>query len=72
VTRALFGRDPYTPEAISQRRAAVLDFVAAALFVDREEGVKLASEIAREKNQDGKVEPVSSAPASDSERGGCP
>jgi len=49
VTRALFGRDPYAPEAICQRRAAVLDFVAAALFTDREAGVKLAAEIARQK-----------------------
>src|SRR5579863_5781096 len=28
-------------EAIQQRRAAVLDFIAAALFADREAGVKL-------------------------------
>ncbi len=34
-------------EAIQQRRAAVLDFIAAALFADREAGIKLAARIAR-------------------------
>ncbi len=52
VARALFNRDPYAPEAIRQRRAAVLDFIAAALFSDREAGVKLAAEIARQKNEE--------------------
>ncbi len=47
VARVLFNRDPYAPEAIRQRRAAVLDFVAAALFADREAGVKLAAAIAQ-------------------------
>jgi Tetracyclin repressor-like, C-terminal domain len=61
VTRALFNRNPYTPEAIRQRRAAVLDFVAAALFRDREAGVKLAAEIARQKNEEHQPDP---APAS--------
>jgi TetR/AcrR family transcriptional regulator len=51
VTRVLFGRDPYAPEAINQRRAAVLDFVAAALFADREAGRRLAAQIAGEKQQ---------------------
>ena len=60
VTRALFSRDPYAPEAIRQRRAAVLDFVAAALFTDREAGVKLAAEIARQKDTSHTVD---SAPA---------
>ncbi|HZP23683.1 MAG TPA: TetR/AcrR family transcriptional regulator [Terriglobales bacterium] len=32
--------------AIQQRRAAVLDFIAASLFADREAGVKLAAKIA--------------------------
>lgn len=58
VTRALFNRDPYAPEAIRQRRAAVLDFVAAALFSDREAGVKLAAEIARQKNAEHKPDPA--------------
>ncbi len=56
VTRALFGHDPYAPEAIRQRRAAVLDFVAAALFADREAAVKLAAEIARQKDTGTEVE----------------
>ena len=38
--------DGTSPEAIQQRRAAVLDFIAAALFTDREEGLELAAEIA--------------------------
>ncbi len=47
-------RQKFTPqvdfnsaEAIQQRRAAVLDFIAAALFIDREAGIKLAARIAR-------------------------
>ena len=52
MTRVLFGREPYAPEAINLRRAAVLDFVAACLFTDREAGVKLAAKIASQKNQD--------------------
>jgi len=47
VVRHVLGRDPYSPEAIRARRAAVLDFVAAALFTDRDAGVKLAASIAR-------------------------
>jgi AcrR family transcriptional regulator len=38
--------DPYAPDAIQQRRAAVLDFIAAALFVDRAAGLKLAAKVA--------------------------
>ena len=34
-------------EAMQQRRGAVLDFIAAALFIDREKGIKLAAKIAR-------------------------
>jgi TetR/AcrR family transcriptional regulator len=33
-------------EAIQQRRAAVLDFIAAALFVNRDAGIKLAAKVA--------------------------
>jgi TetR/AcrR family transcriptional regulator len=68
VARVLFDRDPYAPEAIRQRRAAVLDFVAAALFTDREAGVKLAAEIALEKNTDHKLDPAT-APVGRSMRG---
>jgi TetR/AcrR family transcriptional regulator len=38
--------DISSPRAIRQRRAAVLDFIAAALFADRDAGIKLAAEIA--------------------------
>src|SRR5271166_6215581 len=58
VTRKLFDRDPFSPEAICQRRGAVLDFVAAALFSDREAGVDLAAEIARQKNAASASEPA--------------
>jgi len=46
VLRRLRPGDPYSPQAIAERRAAVLDFIAAALFVDRSAGLKLAAEIA--------------------------
>jgi len=48
VLRRLRPGDPYSEEAILQRRAAVLDFIAAALFVDRDAGLKLAARIANE------------------------
>ncbi len=71
LSRALFNRDPYAPEAIVRRRSAVLDFVAAALFSDREAGVKLAGEIARQRNAD-YTSAHAPAPASESERGQRP
>ena len=40
------GLDLSSPKFIQQRRAAVLDFIAAALFADRDAGVKLAAKIA--------------------------
>ncbi len=46
VVRRLRATDPYAAEAIKQRRAAVLDFIAAALFVDRAAGLKLAAQVA--------------------------
>ena len=51
VAQKLLNRDPYSPEAIRQRRAAVLDFVAAALFADRDAGLKLAARIAEEESE---------------------
>jgi TetR/AcrR family transcriptional regulator len=42
--------DPFSAEALQQRRAAVLDFAAAALFTDRDAGVKLAAQIATREN----------------------
>jgi TetR/AcrR family transcriptional regulator len=38
--------NPSSTQAIQERRAAVLDFIAAALFTDRNAGVKLAAKIA--------------------------
>jgi TetR/AcrR family transcriptional regulator len=46
VLRRLRPGDPYSPQAIIERRAAVLDFIAAALFVDRDAGIALAAKIA--------------------------
>lgn len=64
--RQKFMPELYLPreQAIQQRRAAVLDFIAAALFTNREAGIKLAAKIA--------VEPAlthRSEPAAQSERG---
>jgi TetR/AcrR family transcriptional regulator len=35
VMRRLFGFNPFTPERIAERRAAVLDFISAALFLPK-------------------------------------
>jgi len=67
VTRILFGRDPYAPEAIRKRRAAVLNFVAAALFTDREAGIKLAAEIANQRETADNVEHASGPAANTGE-----
>lgn len=48
VLRQLRGIDPLSPEAIQARRVAVLDQIAAALFADREAGLRLAVQIAAE------------------------
>jgi TetR/AcrR family transcriptional regulator len=50
VARKLLNRNPYSPQAVRERRAAVLDIIAAALFADRDAGVKLAAELARQEN----------------------
>ncbi len=46
--RQKFMPELYRPrkQAIQQRRAAVLDFIAAALFTNREAGIKLAAQVA--------------------------
>src|ERR1035441_4238961 len=46
VARTLFAIDPFSQQALQQRRAAVLDFIAAALFADQSAGVKLAAKVA--------------------------
>jgi len=38
--------DPFSTKALQRRRAAVMDFAAAALFANRDAGVKLATEVA--------------------------
>ncbi|HEV2731207.1 MAG TPA: TetR/AcrR family transcriptional regulator [Terriglobales bacterium] len=40
VMRMVTGRDPYSPEFLHQRRAAVLDFISAALFQSNERSQK--------------------------------
>jgi len=46
MLRRLRGFEPFSPEAIRARRIAVLDHIAAALFIDREEGLQLAAQLA--------------------------
>jgi TetR/AcrR family transcriptional regulator len=46
MLRRLRGFEPFSPEAIRSRRAAVVNFIAAALFADRDEGLRLATQIA--------------------------
>lgn len=53
VQRQLRGTDPFSKAAIDARRKAVLDFIAAALFADREAGLHLASKIAAEAEPSG-------------------
>jgi TetR/AcrR family transcriptional regulator len=67
VFRQIRQVDPFSPEAIAQRRAAVLDFIAAALFSDREAGIRLAAEIAARKPEAEQQKPAT-APLS-AERG---
>lgn len=59
--RTLRTDDPYSPQAIRNRRAAVLDFIAAALFVHRENGLQLAAEIA-ERSDDVATPTLSDSP----------
>ncbi len=40
VMRMVTGRDPFSPEFLAQRRAAVLDFISAALFRPNERSRK--------------------------------
>jgi len=46
MLRRLRGFEPFSPQAIRSRRVAVLDHIAAALFTDREEGLRLAAQLA--------------------------
>jgi AcrR family transcriptional regulator len=61
IVRRLRSGDLYAPEALKQRRAAVLDFIAAALFADRSGALKLAAEVAArpvESNSSSKAAPA--------------
>jgi hypothetical protein len=46
MLRRLRGFEPFSPQAVRSRRVAVLDHIAAALFTDREEGLRLAAQLA--------------------------
>jgi len=46
LLRKLRQVDPFSVRAIQERRAAVLDFAAAALFTDRQAGIELAARVA--------------------------
>jgi len=46
IVRALRGIDPFAPDSVRHHVAASLDFIAASLFTNREEGIKLAKKIA--------------------------
>jgi len=46
LRRKFMPGDPFNADAIAARRAAVLDFIAAALFTNRDAGIKQAAKIA--------------------------
>jgi TetR/AcrR family transcriptional regulator len=50
--------DPTLEQSIDARRAAVLDFIAAALFTDRDAGIKLAARIAAQPTESPRADPV--------------
>ena len=68
VRRKFISEDPTTERAIQQRRVAVLDFVAAALFEDRDAGLKLAARLAAH-HGDGHASSAKSQAAVRSKRG---
>ncbi len=68
VLRKIRPGDPYSSHAIQQRRAAVLDFIAAALFLDREAGIQLAAEVAARPADEGNISDSAIAPGSNPPR----
>ncbi|HVJ06396.1 MAG TPA: TetR family transcriptional regulator [Candidatus Saccharimonadales bacterium] len=46
IMRMVRGVDPFSPECIQRHIATALDFIGAALFADREHGIRLAKKIA--------------------------
>ncbi len=61
--------DPHSPAAINARRFAVLDFIAAGLFADREAGIRLAAEVAASGPNHNAVPEKQAQPAVPSKRG---
>ena len=53
IMKVVTGFDPMAPERLAERRAAILDFISAALFVPHNSGAKRASrrEVASERAQ---------------------
>ena len=68
VSRALFNRDPYAPEAIVRGAPPCWTLLPPRSLADREAGVKLAAEIARQRNAEHASDPAP-APVSESEQG---
>ncbi len=48
VMRALTHIDPLSPEALGERRAAMLDFISGALFQDQKHGRKIVAQVIAE------------------------
>lgn len=46
--RAMSPVDPLAPEALQQRRVAILDFISGALFEDRSSAARVAAEVLRD------------------------
>ena len=46
IMRMIRGVDPFSPECIHRHIATALDFIGAAMFTDREHGIRLAKKIA--------------------------
>ena len=68
LRKKFMGEDPTSEHAIRQRRAAVLDFIAAALFTHRDAGIKLAAKISAA-DRDEQVKPSKSAVPAHRKRG---
>jgi TetR/AcrR family transcriptional regulator len=58
LRRKFLHEDTSTEHAIQERRVAVLDFIAAALFQDREAGIMLAARVAAQPTVVPRIEPA--------------
>lgn len=58
LRRKFLHEDTSTEPAIQERRVAVLDFIAAALFHDREAGITLAARVAAQPTPSPRIEPA--------------